>query len=132
MPDTKRDERGIRTADMSSYKTARDSDDMGSEVDYSHDRERPMYWGATQVLRNPLFWVIAMLTPIFIWFTLFGIKPNFITIVDNNGATVVSHQNLLLWTIVFTIIIWLIVYFAFYACMACPSRGQSRRSKRSM
>ena len=133
MPDrkTRGETETVKTADMSGYKTARDSEeDTDDSGNMMHERYRPMYRNAMRILYNPLFWILAILSPIIIWFILFGLKPGFVTVVDSNGSTVISHQNLLMWTIVFTVIVWIIIYFCFYAAMSSPSWG-CRRGKRS-
>ena len=64
-------------------------------------------WGVATMY---LWFIIA---PIFIWILLFSMKPSFVS--DNvNGQQVISQQRLLLWTMVFTVISWVIIYSIYY------------------
>src|SRR5574338_1032940 len=56
-------------------------------------------------------WLI--LAPIVIWIILISWKPSFV--VDNiNGTNVVNNQKLLLWTLIFSIIAWILIYAIYY------------------
>lgn len=56
-------------------------------------------------------WLI--LAPIVIWIILISWKPSFVT--DNiNGTNVVNNQKLLLWTLIFSIIAWILIYAIYY------------------
>lgn len=82
-----------------------------------HERDTPMSdnntcgkkkrWGVATMY---LWFVVA---PIFIWIVLFSTKPSFVS--DNvNGEQIISQQRLLLWTLIFSVVSWIIIYAIYY------------------
>jgi hypothetical protein len=68
---------------------------------------RPRGWGYASMY---LWFIVA---PIVLWIILFTVKPGFVT--DNlNGVVVVNNQKLLLWTLIFSIIAWILIYACYY------------------
>lgn len=54
-----------------------------------------------------------ILAPIVIWIILVSLKPSFVT--DNvNGVWVLNNQKVLLWTLIFSIIAWILIYAIYY------------------
>jgi len=100
-----------RTVDMSTKKTR-----VTTYEEPVDDRDTPMY-RARGVFRNPLFWILVILAPLFIYGILWALKPSFVITIDSNNVQVISQQNLFLWTAIFTVIAWIILYFLFYAFM---------------
>jgi hypothetical protein len=68
---------------------------------------RPRGWGYASMY---LWFIVA---PIVLWIILFTVKPGFVT--DNlNGVVVVNNQKLLLWTLIFSIVAWILIYACYY------------------
>ncbi len=60
-----------------------------------------------------IMYIWLVLVPILIWIALAAIRPSFVA--DNiNGVTVLSQQKLLLWSLVFSVMGWIVIYSIFY------------------
>jgi len=68
---------------------------------------KPRSWGYASMY---LWFIVA---PIVVWIILFTVKPNFVT--DSiNGVITLNSQKHLLWTLIFSIIAWILVYAVYY------------------
>lgn len=60
-----------------------------------------------------IMYIWLVLAPILIWIALASLKPSFVA--DNvNGVSVISQQKLLLWSLVFSVMAWILIYAVFY------------------
>lgn len=75
---------------------------------WGKDKEgKPRTWGYASM------WIWFVLAPILIWIILFSIRAGFVS--DNvNGVTTLNQQKLLLWTLVFSILAWIIIYASYF------------------
>lgn len=78
-----------------------------------HDREVESACGRKGKRSVAIMYIWLVLVPILIWIALAAIRPSFVA--DHiNGVSVISQQKLLLWTLVFSVMGWILVYSIFY------------------
>ncbi|SRR5260221_7281276 len=56
-----------------------------------------------------------IIAPIVIWFALMYGKPSFVTDSIASHPPIINNQKLLLWTLIFSVISWILIY-AVYFC----------------
>lgn len=57
-----------------------------------------------------IWFVVAVVV---IWLILWWAKPAFVTDLVN-GVPVLNNQKLLMWTLIFSILAWIVIYAAYY------------------
>lgn len=60
---------------------------------------------------NVYIWIV--LTAVVVFIILFVLSPSFV-VDEIDEINVINNRKLLLWTIVFSVILWLIIFFAVY------------------
>lgn len=54
-------------------------------------------------------WIFIILVPIIIWIILIFLVPSFVK-EDENGHSKVDHPRVLLWTLLLSVIVWVVLY----------------------
>ncbi len=101
--------------------TSRDARDDGSREDrmdrkksacgwgmWGKDKDgKPRTWGYASL------WLWIIVAPVVLYIILFSVRPNFV--VDMvNGTAVINQQKMLLWTLIFSIGAWILIYSAYW------------------
>lgn len=65
---------------------------------------------------DSMTWAWLIVVPIAVWCLLFVLMPTFVK--KQNGNSNVDHQSLLIWTLIISLVIW-ILFFGFAKCKSC-------------
>lgn len=93
---------------------------------YGRSRTGSKSYASTKQPENSLLgswstatWIWIILVPIIVWVILIVLIPSFVTDGDgSNGQNQVDHRQVLLWTLVISVVIWVLLWSLNY-CKSC-------------
>lgn len=99
--------------------------DLASELGLFDSQSRVAQDSSTQLANNSILgywsvstWIWIILVPVIVWFILLLLRPEFVN-TDKDGDRVLDHRQLILWTLVISLIIWIVLFASNY-CRDCP------------